>query len=103
MPVLQSQEALVDFVRSALAVARANLPAYSSPKSPRRYTQHQLFAMLALKELLETDYRGVVEALAGRPDLCRALKLKDPPHFSTLYYAEKRLFESAAPEGRLAA
>ena len=87
------------FARAALAVGRANLPAYSGPKSPRRYTQHQLFAILALKELLGTDYRGVIDILGARPDLCRELGLTRPPHFSTLYYAEKRLFDPQAEDG----
>jgi hypothetical protein len=30
---------------------------------PRRYTQHQLFALLVLREFLKVDYRGLEQIL----------------------------------------
>ncbi len=48
----------------ALATARRALPAYSHVYTPKTFTQHQLFACLALKNFLRTDYRGVVAQLA---------------------------------------
>lgn len=48
----------------ALATARRSLPAYSHKNSPKTFTQHQLFACLALKNFLKTDYRGIVAHLA---------------------------------------
>jgi hypothetical protein len=77
--------------REALRLARESLPAYSSPYSRRDYTQHQLFALLALKTFLKTDYRGVVQALADFAELRADLGLKAVPHYSTLCYAEQRL------------
>ena len=50
--------------REALRLAREALPAYSSPYSRRDFTQHQLFAVLAVKTFLKTDYRGVAERLS---------------------------------------
>ena len=47
--------------REALRLARHALPEYSSPFSRKDFTQHQLFAVLALKTFLKTDYRGVVQ------------------------------------------
>jgi hypothetical protein len=47
--------------REALRLAQQTLPAYSSKYSRQDFTQHQLFAVLALKTFLKTDYRGVVQ------------------------------------------
>lgn len=60
---------------AALATARRVLPAYSHVCSPRKFTQHQLFACLALKNFLKTDYRGVTAQLADNPSLLSLLEL----------------------------
>jgi hypothetical protein len=88
--------------REALPVAQAALPAYSCPTSRRDFTQPQLFAALALKTFLHTDYRGVAAFLEDSPNLRADLGLKKVPHSSTLRYAERRLLQkgaSAAPGG----
>jgi len=43
--------------REALALAREALPAYTSARSRKDSTAHQLFAVLALKTFFKTDYR----------------------------------------------
>jgi len=55
--------------REALRLAQEALPAYSSKFSRQDYTQHQLFALLALKTFFKTDYRGVVAFLDDFPEL----------------------------------
>ena len=87
----------VALARMALRVARDALPAYSSRFSRKDYTQHQLFAMLVLKQFLRTDYRGLIELLHDWSDLRRVLQLKTPPHYSTLCYAEQRLLKKGSP------
>jgi hypothetical protein len=77
----------------ALVVGQASLPAYSSRYSKHDFTQPQLFALLALKQFLKTDYRGLVALLAEWGELRRALGLKRVPHYSTLCYAERRLLK----------
>ena len=77
--------------REALRVARESLPAYSSKYSRRDFTQHQLFAILALKGFFKTDYRGVVQLLEDFAELRQELGLSDLPHYSTLCYAAGRL------------
>jgi hypothetical protein len=79
--------------REALAVARQALPPYSCPTSRHDFTQAQLFAILALKTFLKTDYRGVVAFLEDFPELRRDLGLAKVPHYSTLCYAEGRLLK----------
>jgi hypothetical protein len=78
-------------VQEALRVAQESLPAYSSKFSRKDFTAHQLFAVLALKTFLKTDYRGVAAHLADFAELRSDLGLKKVPHYSTICNAAKRL------------
>jgi hypothetical protein len=77
--------------REALALAQEALPAYACRTSRKDFTQHQLFAVLALKTFLKTDYRGVVQHLADFAELRQDLGLSKVPDHSTLCYAAGRL------------
>ena len=79
--------------REALRLAQESLPAYSSRFSRKDFTQHQLFALLALKTFFKTDYRGVVALLDDFPELRADLGLDKVPHYSTLCYAAGRLLK----------
>ena len=92
-PMTKSPLALA---RHALAAAREALPAYSSKFSRRDYTQHQLFALLALKAFFKTDYRGVVQLLEDFAELRQDLGLAEVPHYSTLCYAAQRLLQKGS-------
>ena len=83
-------------VRVALEVGERAYEPYSHPKSPQKYTQPQLFAMLALREFFGLDYRGLVIWIARWSDLRDELGLKRVPHYSTLCYAERRLLKKKA-------
>ena len=63
--------------REALRLAREALPAYSSARSRKDFTQHQLFAVLALKTFFKTDYRGVVAVLDDFAELRADLGLTE--------------------------
>ncbi len=82
-------------LRAALEVARQALPAYSHRCSPKKFTQHQLFACLVLKNFLKTDYRGVTAHLQDCFSLQELLGLDHVPHFTTLQKAAQRLLLSA--------
>ena len=84
----------------ALKVAQRSLPPYAHRFSPQKFTQHQLFACLALKAFFKTDYRGVTTMLADLPSLRNALDLQSVPHFTTLQKAARRLLVSV-PANRL--
>lgn len=84
-------------VREALALARQALPAYSCATSRKDFTAHQLFAVLALKTFLKTDYRGVAQFLADFAELRDDLGLAKVPHYSTLCYAAGRLLKKGRP------
>jgi Transposase domain (DUF772) len=83
--------------RAALAAAAEALPAYSSKFSRKDFTQHQLFALLVLREFLKTDYRGLEALLRDWSDLRRALGLSKVPDHSTLQKAAQRLLEKKGP------
>lgn len=89
-PMTKSPRAVA---REALRLAREALPAYSSKYSRKDFTQHQLFAALAVKTFLRTDYRGVVAFLDDFAELRDDLGLKKVPDHSTLCYAEQRLLK----------
>lgn len=77
----------------AYEVAKRSLPSYSALHSPKLYTQHQLFAVLVLRQFFKTDLRGIVAILEDSTDLRKVLGLGRVPHYSTLSYAEKRFLK----------
>ena len=79
--------------RAARRLARESLPPYSSKYSRQDFTQHQLFALLALKTFFKTDYRGVTQMLLDFAELRAELGLAEVPHYSTLCYAAGRLLK----------
>jgi len=83
--------------QEALRLARDAMPAYSSKFSRQDFTQHQLFALLALKTFLKTDYRGLVQILADFRELREDLSLDKIPHYSTLCKAVQRLLKKGSP------
>ena len=82
--------------REAYALARESLPPYTCPTSRHDYTQAQLFAALAVKTFLKTDYRGAVAILADFAELRHDLDLTKVPVHTTLWYAERRLLQRGA-------
>lgn len=86
----------VALARKALQIASEAMPAYASKFSKRDFTQHQLLAMLVLKQFFKTDDRGIVELLRDLPDLQNVLGIRKVPHFTTLFHAQKRLAKKGA-------
>ncbi len=84
------------FARTALETGRRSLPSYWHSRSPHKYTQPQLFAILSLRDFLGMDYRGITAMLSEWSDLRAVLGLTDVPHYSTLCYAEKNLLKKTA-------
>ena len=83
--------------RQALAAARAAVPAYPSKFARRTYTQHQLFALLAVRAFLRLDYRGAEQLARDWSDLRAALGLAAAPDHTTLKRAADRLLEKKGP------
>lgn len=83
--------------REALRVARDAFPEYSSKFSRQDFTQHQLFALLALKTFFKTDYRGLIQMVQDFGELREDLGLEKVPHYSTLCKALARLLKKGSP------
>jgi Transposase DDE domain len=75
---------LVRVAELALAAGRAELPDYSCPKSPRKFTQPQLLACLVVKAYQRQTYQGAADLLAASDALRAALGLTRVPDQSTL-------------------
>jgi len=87
----------VALARVALEAGEEALAPYSHPKSPQKYTQAQLFALLVLRQFFRLDYRGVAAWVERMGELRRALGLVRVPHYSTLCYAERRILKKKGP------
>ena len=93
-PMTKSPRAVA---QEALRLAHDALPAYTSARSRKDFTSHQLFATLALKTFFKTDYRGIAQLLTDFADLRNDLGLEKVPHYSTLCYAAGRLLKKGRP------
>lgn len=78
-----------------MAEAGEAIPQYSSRFSRHDYTQHQLYALVALRRLLKTDYRGLEATLRDWTELREALGLARVPDHSTIQRAARRLEKAA--------
>jgi hypothetical protein len=93
---LPMTKSAIAIAREAYTVAQASIPAYGSVRSRKTYTQHQLFAILVLRQFLKTDYRGIVQILQDWSDLREALEIRQVPHYSTLCYVAQKLLKKGA-------
>jgi Transposase DDE domain/Transposase domain (DUF772) len=82
---------LVTFVRVALAVGQAALPAYRSKFSKRQFTQPQLLAVLCLMRYEDWTFREAEVRLAEHRELRAALGLPVVPDYTTLDRFLRRL------------
>src|SRR3954467_585267 len=97
---MRTSKSPAQILKTALAVGRKALRAYSHRFSPKTFTQPQLFACLVLKEFLRLDYRKLEALLIDMPELCEMIELTKVPHFTTFQKAAQRLL-LAAPARRL--
>lgn len=86
-----SDEAVIELAMDAMRTAEIGVPAYTHPRSPHLFNQHQLFALLAIRRYLRTDFRAVSRLVQRCAALRGILGLPRAPHYSTLCYAERRL------------
>src|SRR4051794_33801057 len=86
-----------ELAREALRLAQEALPPYSCSTSRHDYTQHQLFAILALKTFCKTDYPGIAQFLHDFAELREELGVEKVPHYSALCYAAGRLLKKGSP------
>lgn len=83
---------------AAFKIAKQSLPAYAHRCSPRKFTQHQLFACLVLQQFLKLDYRKLQAFLLDTPCLTAVIELNTIPHFTTFQKAASRLLKSSSAQ-----
>jgi hypothetical protein len=98
MPSLAAARSFSKSIKSvtlrAYHAARVGLQPYFSRFSRKDFTAPQLFALLVLRVMLKTDFRGLTAFLHDFPDVLNWLGLKRIPHYSTLCRAAQRLDKS---------
>lgn len=77
----------------AYLVAKRSLPAYRNKFSPHKFTQHQLAAILILKEFFTADYRGIAGIIEDSSDLRKIMELSATPHFTTIQKASREILK----------
>jgi hypothetical protein len=92
----RTTKSATEFAKVTLETAQLVLPDYSSPFSPKKFTQPQLLTMLALRQFFKLDYRGTVARLAEWKELREVLQIERVPEFTTLIHAEKRLLKKGS-------
>src|SRR5512133_1977948 len=98
---MKTSKSTLTVAREALKAGQESLPDYRHPKSPKKFTQPQLFACLVVKECRGLDYSGVWVLLQEWPELRNVLGLKQVPHFTTLCAASKHLLAKAQTDALL--
>ena len=83
----------LDLARAALSIGKQGLTSYSSKFSRQDFVQAQHFAMLALRQFFNADYRKTTEMISEWSDLQKVLELEKVPHFTTLQKAHQRLLK----------
>lgn len=81
----------------AYDAGKKSLPLWSHEKSPKKFTQPQLFACLVMKSFFNTDYRGIVSIIKEHILMRKILELEHAvPHYTTLHKASAHLLKSKA-------
>lgn len=81
-------------MRAAYVLAAQSLPAYSHKFSRHDFALAQLFACLAVKELLKRSYRGAEEVLRDSPGWLKDVGLRRAPDHNTLCRAADDLLRA---------
>jgi type I site-specific restriction endonuclease len=90
----------LELAKTALAAAREAIPQYTSRFSRHDFTQHQLYALVALRRLLKTDYRGLEATLRDWAELRDALGLVRVPDHSTIQRADRRFHSKSKSKSK---
>lgn len=82
-------------MRAAYCLASRSLPDHTSKFSRKEFTLPQLFACLAVKEMLKRSYRQAEALLADCPDWLTDIGLARAPDHNTLCRAAKYLLKTS--------
>lgn len=83
----------LDFTRLAFEMAKKALDPYSTKFSRHDFIQAQHFALLALRQFMNLDFRRTTQIVSEWSELRTLLELQKIPHWTTLEKAQKRLLK----------
>jgi hypothetical protein len=92
---METNKSALHLMRRAYQVAQQVWPDYSSPWSRQAFTQPQLFACLAVREMLQLSYRKAEVFLGDVPDWLAQIDLAGAPDHNTLWRAFAKLLKPA--------
>ena len=90
-PTRSFSKSFKDVVLRALNAGQVAMQPYFSHFSRKDFTAPQLFALVVLRMLLKTDFRGLARFVEDFSEVRTWLGLKRAPHYSTLCRAAQRL------------
>lgn len=90
-PTRSYSKSYKDVTIRAHNAAQVAMQPYFSQFSRKDFTAPQLFALLVLRSMLKTDFRGLARFIEDFSDVRIWLGLKRAPHYSTLCRAAQRL------------
>lgn len=93
----KTTDSVLSLAQQALEVGRETFDDYSHPNSPKKFTQPQLFACLAVRQMLGATYQATRLRLCEWSDLREVLGLEQTPSSSALHEAEARLLKKSPP------
>lgn len=94
----RTTDSVLELAQRALAAGRMVLLDYAHLFSPKKFTQPQLFAILAVRQQMNWTFRATATRLNEWSDLRAVLGIDKAPDASTLCYAHRRLLNE---KGRL--
>ena len=92
---METSKSALQVMLRAYEIAQEVWPDYSSPWSRQEFTQPQLFACLAVREMLQLSYRRAEVFLGDVPDWLARIDLARAPDHNTLWRAFGRLLKPA--------
>lgn len=92
---METSKSVLQVMIRAYQVGQLIWPDYSSSSSRQDFTQPQLFACLAVREMLRLSYRRAEAFLKDVPDWLARIDLQEAPDHNTLWRAFSRLLKPA--------
>lgn len=89
----RTTDSVLELASQNLDAARMVLPDHAHRFSPRKFTQPQLLAILAVRQQMNWPFRATSTRLDEWSDLRAVLGIEHAPHPATLCYAHRRLLD----------
>ena len=89
----RTTDSVLVLAQRSLEAAQMVLPDHAHRFSPKKFTQPQLLAILAVRQQMNWTFRATTTRLNEWSDLRAVLGIDAAPHPATLCYAHRRLLQ----------